>query len=404
MRKLLLLIVLISSQFAVASFDQNFEYRSLSEDERKLKNQWQKIDSEYAQDILGSQFTDYEESLWRTQRIMFMQGAASISSKQFVFDQRIKLDVDLLPNLEFKVLHFEQGDFEQDQDHSVFEFKYKSNEAIDYSFYFELAHLKKENDLGLAITLHPETDHSVRFFYSWVDAERNLRNEDADRFNSMPSAFGLKGQLNRAGIETEYGALIEPEFRWAFPSTNAEYIYRRYMANLFLNIPLRGNFLSFRLQWDSKLDLERQLYTTTPTSRVEAGRFQALVRHQWVSEETGLEYNVGLMLARRKWEFLDHDMVMFDGIPHFGVLWPKHSQNNNSRWGFEYGGTIHTQTTDWNQTFTSTAFMKQNRLDAIWEWTFNPKAFFTFRAGFDLDDFGTPETWQSGDGRFVMYY
>lgn len=393
----------ISSQFAYGSFDQNFEYRSISKDERDLKNQWKKIDSEYTQDILSSFFSENEEKIWRSNRLVFMQSAASISSKQFALDQRIKIETDLLDNLEFKVLLFKQGDYEQDQDHSVFEFKYKSTHNIDYSFYSELAHLKKENDFGFAVTLHPNIDHQIRFFHSWIDAERNLRNEDPDRFNSMPAVYGFKGQINRDGLEAEYGALIEPELRWGFSTTNTEYIYHRYMANLFLNIPFRENFLSLRVQWDSKLDLERTLYTENPTSRTEAKRLQTLVRHSWINEE-GLQYSVGLMLVRRSWEFLDHDMVMFDGIPHFGIMWPKHKQVNNHRWGFEYGGTIHSQTTDWNQTFNETKVVSQNRLDAIWEWTFNPKAFITFRFGFDLEDFGTKESWQSGDGRFVMYF
>jgi hypothetical protein len=388
--------LLFLCQSSFANFDQNFEYRSLSEDERKLKNQWSKIDSEYAHDILGSMFSDYEESLWRTQRVMFMQSAASISGKQFAFDQRIKLDVDLIENLQFKVLHFQQGDYEHDQDHNIFEFKYKSQLDIDFSFYFELAHLKKENDFGLAATLHPSNDHSIRIFHSWTDAERNLRNEDADRFNSMPQVYGIKGNLTRSGIETEYGILIEPEFRWAFPVEGREYTYRRYMANLFLNIPLRGNFLSLRTQWDSKLDVD--------TIRTEENRFQTLVRHHWVNQDTGLEYKVGILLARRNWSYPTHDVTMFDGIPHFGVMWPKKKTINNSRWGFEYGGTLHQQTGDFTQSTNNTNFIKQNRLDAIWEWTFNPKALFIFRAGVDLDDFGTPDTWQSGVGRFVMYF
>ena len=397
-------IVLVFSQFAHGSFDQNFEYRSISEQEKQLKNQWRKIDSEYTQDILASFFSEKEEKLWRTNRVIFMQSAASISSKQFALDQRIKLEAELLDNLQFKILHFKQGDYEQDQEHSVFEFKYKSNHTIDYSFYSELLHLKKENDFGVAVTFHPNTDHQIRIFHSWVDAERSLRNEDTDRFNSMPSVYGVKGQINWEKFEAEYGALIEPEFRWAYPATNTEYIYHRYMANIFLSIPFRENFLSVRMQWESKLDSERLLQTESPTTRIEAKRFQALVRHSWISEDSGLEYNAGLMLVRRSWEFMDHDMVMTDAVPHFGAMWPKHKQINNHRWGFEYGGTIHSQTTDWAQTFNETRVLTQNRLDAIWEWTFNHKTFITFRFGFDLEDFGTKESWQSGDGRFVMFF
>lgn len=404
MRTYLTTIALVVSQFAYGSFDQNFEYRSSSEQERQLKNQWRKVDSEYTQDILASFFSDKEEKLWRSNRVIFMQSAASISSKQFALDQRIKLETDLLDNLEFKILHFKQGDYEQDQEHSVFEFTYKSSHTIDYSFYSELLHLKKENDFGVAVTFHPNIDHQIRIFHSWMDAERNLRNEDTDRFSSMPSVYGFKGQISRDKLELEYGAIVEPEFRWAFPTTNTEYIYHRYMASLFLNIPFRENFLSVRMQWDSKLDLERQLYTENPTTRVEAKRLQTLVRHSWVSEDSGIEYNAGIMLVRRSWEFMDHELVMLDGIPHFGAMWPKHKQVNNHRWGFEYGGTIHSQNTDWNQSYNETKVLTQNRLDAIWEWTFNPKAFITFRFGFDLEDFGTKESWQSGDGRFIMFF
>ncbi len=402
MRYLILLFFLGVSPKLWASFDQNFEYRSITEDERKVKNQRTKIDSEYQNDILASLFTDQEENLWRTENIIFMQSLGSLSGKIFGFDRRIKFERDLLENFSFKLVHFEQADYEQNQLHTIFEFTYKTTDW-DYGFYFELAHLKRSNDFGFALTYHPETDHKIRFFHTWVDAERNLRNEDNDRFASMPSAYGFKGNLTRRGIETEYGVLIEPEFRWSFPSENVEYTYRRYMASLFLNMPLRGNYLSFRIQWDSKLDMEQTLYSENVISRLELDRFQTLVRHQWVNADTGLEYSVGLMLARRDWGFANREYITFDGIPHFGVMWPKRKTHDSKRWGFEYGATFHTQNGDWSQT-SPNDLTRQNRADAIWEWAFNPQAKITFRFGFDLDDIVSKEFWQSGDGRFVMYF
>lgn len=94
---------------------------------------------------------------------------------------------------------------------------------------------------------------------------------------------------------------------------------------------------------------------------------------------------------------------MFDGLPHFGVMWPKSKTHDSKRWGFEYGNNFHTQNGDWTQTKENT-LTNQTRLDAIWEWVFNPQARITFRFGFDLDDIVSKDFWQSGDGRFVMYF
>lgn len=384
-----------------ASFDSNFEYRSVSQDLPNLSQRRTKIDSEYYADDFTFSFRDSYEIQWILQKKLFLYNAGSLSGKEFLLDRRIKIEADLNPSLGFKLLHFEQSDYENDQNHTIFEFPYR-HDQFELSAYFDFSYAKKCNDFGAAITWKPSASHKIRMFHTWGDMERNHRNEATDRFINLPVGYGIKGEIipteNQKSF-VQYGLLIEPQFLWLFPDKSQTFSWHRNMATIYY---VNENY-SIRTQWDQSYETTQSTPTGTQVSQLYTQKLQLQFGREFQTELLGATPVFGLRLSTRKWQDGANEVKHNAILPHLNLRWASSGRPNSHQWSLEYGNTYFESKGTWSDPKRNET-KSENRLNLYWDWVFSNNAIFTFVFAFDLDVFGTEETWEGGNGQFVLLF
>lgn len=177
-------------------------------------------DSEASSDFITYQRPLSWEGKWLRGQKVFDFTAGSISSKQFLMHQRLKIDQPLTDKLEFRFRWLKEGDFEQDRAQMPLELKYNFNSYFAFSLFGSPSLYKSEDDVGFSFYLKPSADLEVRASGAWGDYDRNQRNLAADKWSGAPFAATLSAKyLPQENTED----FLSSELHWEKPSqrTNA---------------------------------------------------------------------------------------------------------------------------------------------------------------------------------------
>lgn len=400
----LLLVAGLAGQ--ALAFDESFpEFITLNELEQARFDDPGRIGPEYQNDIYAFQKPWSWQYQWLAKDIAFDTTFGSISAVHFLVDTRLKLRTKLTEKLEFRLLHFDERNYDRESKHTVFELAWFPWEKIGISAYGEPSYTKRENDVGLALLLHPAEDHEIRVFQTWVDITRQRRSDRTDTFdrNSLPYARGITGRVlyREAQAFLEYALRQETASKWDFPDELYSYRHRRELASLYWSRAMSEAWrLNLRLQADRKFEAR------DPSSAASATRGESWTTTRIFARAQAPLYRVlpiayelipTLELAHRQWDSTRGKLSTYDKLLGLFLKLP-------SGWIFDYALVHHDRTENSPIGLSTDNDGLHQRLDAGYSWVFSETGELRIKAGFDVDKFGTKETWESGGAQFRWAY
>jgi hypothetical protein len=297
------------------------------------------------------------------------------------------------------LVYFEKKDLEQSFNHFILELQQRVNSFLSIVGYTELKSEKKWNDIGAAVLVHFDTNHTLRVYTSWIDFSFNKRAENSESDSRKAVAYGFVGRLfdddHPSSFFEYYGQVQTPLNRQT--ETDVNFIYRE------TKFGLRGSRVGFADDHFIHFDLG---YRYRTEGRQEAGVFDNTVG-LWRSDQfdalihyENTRWIYGLSAALREWEIHSQNVRAGTYAPHF---WYKYfnetSGKEQLRVGYEASihaieGPINLRTPpDRNKDL-------EHRGNLRYTLHFNENAFLHLQLTADLDDLG----WEGGNGTFQILF
>ncbi len=395
------------------------EFGSLSEEEQQGFEGPGELHSEYFSDALTyGKSPDWEYRWLKSPRALDIS-FGSLSTRRFLMDHRVKIQVPLSELLEFRYNFFNEAHFERRESHHIFELAFWPFQKLGFSLYGEPSFRKPKDDTGLALMLRPTSRHEIRFFNTFVDVTRLKYPDTPDRFreSDLPYARGVVGRIwtppryhPELGDFFEYAFRYETPTRWDFPEDGYVYSYWRGLASLYGRKQFSDRFSSaVRFQFDRKREerlptgAEGGAHQEWYTSRLNLqgqGTFYAL------GPSGNWEGTTGLALMLRTWDTEQGQASYRDLLPFVELKIPAWGTGERrGHWLLGY-------TLSWHRELGSTGIgidseddgLIEQRLNLSYEFSFGPQGKLIILASADLDDFGTRKTWGGGSGKFQLSF
>lgn len=372
-----------SSVFAFEAFP---EYRGLQIGDRSTFSDTLQIDSEYESHLLTYQKPSLWDYQWLSSNNAFDFGYGSLTGKRFRVENRFKVKSRLSSDFDFRLLYFDSSDMEISEQHLVLEFTYWFSK-FGLSVFGEATTLKAEDDIGVALVYQTTPNSEFKVFYSLPDFSRNQRNEASDYFLKEPENYGIV-QRWFTSDSTEFFQVSwtrEPLVKWAFPQQNQ--IYERDVART--NIHWRKKVTDSHIIMEIE-DFRKTEYQTNPEQT------QSLARQLWqIHNERHVSLfarnallSYGVRYAKRSYVVQAHLINFSDVLPYFWLEF--------INWGFSVNSNFHTSEGPSDLRNINDHSGSENRFNVSYTFKTNELTFFRWLFTFDLDRFGSPQTWEGG--------
>ena len=385
------------------AYDESFpEFTTLNELEQAKFDNPGLMGAEYQSDVYSFQKPWSWQYQFLSKDIAFDTTFGSVSAVHFLMDTRLKLKARLTDTLEFRLLHFDERNHDREAKHTIFELAWFPWKWLGLSGYGEPSYTKRENDVGLALLLRPAEDHEIRLYNTWVDLTRQRRNDRNDTFdrNHLPYARGVTGRVlyRERQAFLEYSLRQETGSKWDFPDNLYSYRHRRELAALHYSQPMSEAWrLNLRLQADRKFEARDPTSPASTTAGEAWTTSRLLFRVQaplYTLLPSGYELIPTYDYALRRWDSTRGKLSYHDSLLGLFLKFPP-------GWYLNYSATHHGkkdgqaigQSTDVDGALNQ-------RLDVGYSWIFSETGELRIQAGFDLDKFGTKETWEAGGAQF----
>jgi hypothetical protein len=385
------------------AYDESFpEFTTLSELEQAHFDRPTLLGPEYQSDIYAFATPWDWQHAWLANKIAFDTTFGSISPVHFLMDTRAKIHAPLTKGLEFRFLHFDERQHDREAIHTIFELVAWPWQRVGFGAYGEPSYTKRENDVGLAVFYKPGENHEVKAFHTWVDIVRQRRSDRTDTFDrqALPYAWGIVGRWwsnDEKKNFLEYAIRREPRSQWNFPDEQYAYFFWRDLASAFLSMMMDPAWrLNVKLQADKKLEARSRtsLASTASEDAFTTMRYLATVQTPINGIfANGWEFTPTLQYANRKWSTLRDTLVYHDYLVGLLVGAPKWFFDYSATWHKKFGGALIAHPDEKTSSVN-------HRLDIGYAFVFHPKAELRIRAGFDVDSFGTQNSWESGAAQF----
>ncbi len=380
------------------------EYEHLSEDEKTEVNRPSLIGSEYESDRLTYQFLLPWTESWLSNNNVFQYTAGSLGPTRFFTQGRLRMRKQLNEWFDFQLTYVDVGSLKQSRRSLIFEFYLKPTSWWHLSLYGEPSTLKKQDDMGLASTILFSDQSNLRLYYTWVDFSHNKRNEGSDRYTKQPASLGAIWRW------FDSGSFIQASVRKDLQTQQVFENGRVY------------NYSGFQLQWQSRhqMDSNGDQYLQTEFNVLQSseedtekvinsegawsnqtldGLVQIQRPHSWLRL-------YGLRALYSHWDSLQGGVIHNDLLPHFWVNpWGFTSLESLHHLDFGYEMTWHRA--QGPKVFRST-LDRDNGLEHRMNWRYrivtDQTTHFNLLLTFDLDKFGSGETWEGGSIQFATQF
>lgn len=370
------------------------------------------FNSEYSSDALAFTKPYDWQYQWISHSKAFDLSVGSLSATRFLMNNRLKVYEKLTEKLEFRFSYMDLANYEDESQHAILEFVYWPWQSLGLSFYGGPSTRKSEDDIGAALLVAFDPHHVVRVFFTAVDFSRNERNTKSDRFEDSPYSVGFVGRAwspfasGRSNF-VQYYFRYEGETRWRFPDENKELFYYRRRAGLALRQRvLMPSYVHLDLEWDRRKESYIDLNGNALTDPKGWKRDQIQTLAQW--EQTVSSHGKwigGVKRVDRMWTlpFLG-TLRQVDWLPHLWWEWPFERSWGQDSWSLGYEATQHRTKGDTEYGPAHDKSQWEQRANLVYEFGFKEKASLRLLFSFDLDRFGTGETWEGGNGQFSMWF
>jgi len=385
-------ILILGWTSAAAAFTTTSHYFVATEAEQLGLDWSTRWDSEASSDFITFQRPlEWDGQFLRGDKV-FDLSIGSISSRQFLSYKRVKLHQQLTEKLEFRFHWLEERDFEQDRSLLPLELKYNFTPKFAVSIMGSPSMYKRENDAGFSLYFTPDDEWEYRASALWGDFDRNKRNLQTDEWSEAPLALTISARHLPKDSSYDF---INAEVHWQRPSQRTdlgvvtqdlshESIYLTGLKSL-----ENGRGLGARLLYDRAFASENARART---------RKRSLNQFEYRFVMGPHVIRPGINLFYREARDNGDQSIYREILPTLWFQLPPKSRT----WGLRtlsmgYDATIfehqHNQSSDNNL---------EHRLNIKYDMRFSKAGQLALLFTFDLDRFGTEETWEGGAGQFRL--
>jgi hypothetical protein len=390
-QKLIAILLLTLWQPVAQAYLTDSEYHGATEPRQLLLDSHSHWDSEAASDFITYQRALEWDEAWLRSSKVFDLTIGSISSKQFLTYQRLKLHHQLTERLELRLKWLEARDFEQDRVALPLELRYRLGERFSLGLFGQPSLYKSEDDIGVTAAFRPRPEKEIQLAALWADFQRNKRNLDADRWSSPPRAYTLTSTFLRQNsgfrrFEAHYEPCSVRELNGAATQTLC-YQMLSLSGHRILGL---NSSIGYRLQADRAIHED---HTATLTRQ----RQRSLNQIEFGWYEGPYQLKPGVNFQYRETRHNGDLEITRDVTPTFWFVFPETTKQwGRHTWSLGYDASV----------FDRDSTLQRGRRD--FEQRGNLKSSMKFsKAGelallftFDLDRFGSGETWEGGAGQF----
>lgn len=375
MRYVFILFILFNLK--AQAFDLWPEYQSVY-DTYSISKARGLVHSEYGSDYLtfslpASSSPEFEKSNER-----YELSLGSISGKEFLIQQKLKLDKKLNEKIDFSFKWWDQGDYDQESSQFLWGLRHQLQKDWHFGLIGSAYHKKSRNDVGAEITHVTDNKNKIQFIIFRPDFQKNKRTRETAKWQTAPTIYTLKLTRLTDKLYREFFLKFEPEYHETFTdSTNFNKAQRASAGAQLTNL----NY-ALQLQADTKTE------STNSTSGKD--RYQLLQsRFEKKSSYNNRPVLFGLGYFQRHFESATtSSKEMHDIIPYAWV--------NLSSWdiGFDVSQNVNTSNKD----------RLNGRLNTKWSHEFSNESKLAFYFTFDADRLGSSETWEGGGAHFFAHF
>ncbi len=297
-------VVLFTGPRPAQAFDIEPEYQGISETQLERIESPRDLDGEY-QSIFNSYTLSpkWDQAFYRSSRAVDTS-IGSITNQHFMIYSRAKLETDLSESLQFKFTFFAQQDREINDSRHVFELSQRLLSWLRINGYAQMAHYKRDNDLGFALIVEPFDYWKHRLYLTYHDFTRGNHNDRPDRFlGNDPLTLGWTSIFDHEGLWIRSGLRFDQSVRWNRPEEQFIFDYEKKLAFTDIRIALsESTALTVRAQWDSTF--KARTPTGNSTANLESYKAERLLLRAAYAvglEEDPIHYEFGFMHASRHW-------------------------------------------------------------------------------------------------------
>ncbi len=343
-------------------------------------------DAEASSDFITYQRPiEWDAAWWRSSQA-FDLSIGSISSKQFLTYQRLKIHKDLTDDVQVRVHWLEERDFEQDRRALPLELKFRLSERWAVSVFGMPSLYKSEDDVGLSLFFAPADDWEIRASGVWGDFQRNQRNLQTDEWSEAP--FG--GTLSVTRFKEFMNAELHWEPRSQRSDLGAPTTDLSYESAFFEGV---SGVWSWRVLYD-------RAYHADYAADLVRARKRSLNQFERAWSFGPHVLRTGANFFYREHRVNADQFVTREILPTLWFELPPRSRAWGTRaLSLGYDATIYEmrnqQSTDQNL---------EHRLNVKSAMRFKKAGELALLFTFDLDRFGSGETWAGGCGQFRLEF
>lgn len=352
-----------------------------------------KWDSESSSDYITYQRPLAWDGLWYRSNKSFDLSVGSISNKQFATYRRLKLYQELSERVEFRLHWLEERDFEQDRATLPLELKFKLAERLAFSFFGRPSLYKSENDVGASLFFKPSPDGEIQLSAVWGDFQRNQRNLQTDEWSEAPVGWTLTMTRLPEDKKVDFRRV---QTHWEPLSVRSDngvkqdsLSYLSYYLSA-LHTREQGG------QWGWRVFYDRAFHSDQNNDVKVRKRSLNQLEYSFVAGPHTIK--PGLNLFYRENRTNGEKTIFREILPTLWFDLPVRASEWSTRMlSIGYDATVFHKTENQHDENDS-----EHRLNIKWNVNFAKAGQLALLFTFDLDRFGTGETWEGGAGQFRL--
>lgn len=345
------------------------------------------INSEYDSDFLTYQKPPEWQYQFLKAQTAFDLSVGSVSSKEFLFDQRAKMNKDLTSKFFFALDWLEIRDYEQDVRGFGYELGYKFWPRAAISVIGSPSYLKSEDDVGGKVTWW-EDDWKAEVAAVWYDFQNNFRALHSRKWAKQKEPWSVLGQVTWMPKDQQRFAIfgIMNQFRSRMEETSTSLVEDNSAFRIFFQHWMKG-------EWGSQVQWENIFRYTNTDGRVQRKRL-------WVQAERYMQWRnytlkPGLNFFYRDYQTDGPHIIATTWVP---TLWVDFAPNTHSEFDSIWSLGLDASFFDSDRGESKSGI--DERLNLKNTLRFHKDAELVWQVTFDVDQLISWEFWEGGNVQF----
>lgn len=408
------LVAIMMNVHKAVGFDAVPEYRHGRRD-LPIQETIDKIDAEYSSDFLQYQLLKPQDQLmpasssteslrrWLTGHDVYQFSVGSLSNKNFLVEQRLRLTRPLAGPVEFRLTWFEESDWDENQKDFYWELRHQWHQPWKFFLFGNVAYEKSENDVGFGAEVGANGRSLWRASLMLPDFQRNQRSSDGTKWHRPPQVWSVTGHHLTKDDHVRYYARYEPPSILLNHTDDAQNEFEKMTLGLAARQSLNAHVWHYQIHFDTKKELNRGISNPDPQTEYQSQRTWLTIHRSFDLYERFL--SAGLAAHYRVFNKNSLRASFQDLVPN---LWIYSHAHEHSDWSHQYAAgvdaTFHALKNPDQLLSDNDRQSLEGRLNFKYIFNFENRGSLSFLLSADIDEMGSSRTWEGGAAQMDLLF